>query len=40
MIDCRNIYSPSDMAAAGFVYHSIGRPDIAEEPARVAEAVV
>ncbi|MEA1938699.1 MAG: UDP-glucose/GDP-mannose dehydrogenase family protein, partial [Pseudomonadota bacterium] len=27
MIDLRNIYKPSDMKRAGFVYHSIGRPD-------------
>ena len=26
MIDLRNVYNPSDMATAGFVYHSIGRP--------------
>src|SRR5207248_5634651 len=27
VIDLRNIYQPDEMAAAGFVYHSIGRPD-------------
>lgn len=26
MVDLRNVYNPADMAAAGFVYHSIGRP--------------
>jgi UDPglucose 6-dehydrogenase len=26
VIDLRNIYKPEEMAAAGFVYHSIGRP--------------
>ncbi len=26
VVDLRNIYSPQDMAAAGFVYTSIGRP--------------
>ena len=26
MVDLRNIYRPEDMAAAGFEYHSIGRP--------------
>ncbi|MEM6491577.1 MAG: UDP-glucose/GDP-mannose dehydrogenase family protein, partial [Pseudomonadota bacterium] len=26
MVDLRNVYSPEDMAAAGFVYHCIGRP--------------
>ncbi|KAA1054056.1 UDP-glucose dehydrogenase family protein [Azospirillum argentinense] len=26
MVDLRNIYNPEDMAAAGFVYSSIGRP--------------
>jgi UDPglucose 6-dehydrogenase len=29
VIDLRNIYKPDDMAAAGFVYHSIGRPGAA-----------
>ena len=26
MIDLRNIYEPAEMAAAGFEYHSVGRP--------------
>jgi UDPglucose 6-dehydrogenase len=26
VIDLRNIYKPEDMIAAGFIYHSIGRP--------------
>ena len=26
MVDLRNVYKPSDMAAEGFVYSSIGRP--------------
>jgi UDPglucose 6-dehydrogenase len=26
LVDMRDIYSPDDMAAAGFDYHSIGRP--------------
>ncbi len=30
VIDLRNIYNPQDMAAAGFTYTSIGRPDGAE----------
>jgi len=28
MIDLRNIYKPKEMADAGFVYHSIGRPAV------------
>jgi UDPglucose 6-dehydrogenase len=28
MVDLRNIYSPEEMAAAGFAYTSIGRPEI------------
>ena len=28
MIDLRNIYRPAEVAAAGFVYHSIGRPKL------------
>jgi UDPglucose 6-dehydrogenase len=31
MIDLRNIYKPGEMAAAGFRYHSIGRPNL-EKP--------
>jgi len=26
VVDLRNLYEPSEMAAAGFTYHSIGRP--------------
>ena len=26
MVDLRNIYNPDEMVAAGFDYHSIGRP--------------
>ena len=37
MIDLRNIYNSDDMAAAGFVYHSIGRPEASKEPVRVVE---
>ena len=40
MIDLRNIYSPREMAAAGFVYHSIGRPEQAEAPVLEAETAV
>lgn len=29
MVDMRNIYSPADMAAAGFKYSCIGRPSVA-----------
>lgn len=30
MIDLRNIYTPDEMAQAGFAYHSVGRP--AQQP--------
>jgi UDPglucose 6-dehydrogenase len=33
VVDLRNIYSPSEMSAAGFAYHSIGRPPAAYEGA-------
>ena len=26
VVDLRNIYRPDEMAEAGFIYHSIGRP--------------
>jgi UDPglucose 6-dehydrogenase len=39
LIDFRNIYDPNEVAAAGFVYHSIGRPDIATKDAPVVEKV-
>ncbi len=31
MIDLRNIYDPKEVAAAGFAYHSIGRPQTLKE---------
>ncbi len=40
MIDFRNIYSPDEMASAGFVYHSIGRPDVATKADSVVEKVL
>jgi UDPglucose 6-dehydrogenase len=33
MVDLRNIYKPAEMAAAGFSYHSIGRPTARPAPA-------
>jgi UDPglucose 6-dehydrogenase len=30
VVDLRNVYSPADMAAAGFDYHSVGRPRTAQ----------
>jgi UDPglucose 6-dehydrogenase len=30
VVDLRNVYSPADMAAAGFDYHSVGRPRTAK----------
>ncbi|NKB60068.1 MAG: nucleotide sugar dehydrogenase [Alphaproteobacteria bacterium] len=39
IIDFRNIYNTNEMAAAGFVYHSIGRPEPATEAAPIAEKV-
>jgi UDPglucose 6-dehydrogenase len=26
LVDLRNVYDPAEMRAAGFAYHSIGRP--------------
>mgnify|MGYP003113032435 CR=1 FL=1 len=34
MIDLRNIYTPGDMAEAGFEYHSVGRPSPARSTRR------
>ncbi|MGY3371269.1 UDP-N-acetyl-D-mannosaminuronate dehydrogenase [Bradyrhizobium sp. GM2.4] len=28
IVDLRNIYRPEEMAAAGFVYESVGRPPV------------
>lgn len=36
VIDLRNIYKPDEMAAAGFAYHSIGRPNGETIPANPA----
>jgi UDPglucose 6-dehydrogenase len=33
IVDLRNIYKPTDMAEAGFFYHSIGRDSAAPQPA-------
>lgn len=33
LIDLRNIYTPAEVAARGFEYHSIGRPGAASNPA-------
>lgn len=37
VIDLRNIYRPDEMAKAGFIYESVGRPD-ATRPPRAASA--
>jgi UDPglucose 6-dehydrogenase len=29
VIDCRNIYEPSEMARLGFIYSGVGRPEVA-----------
>jgi UDPglucose 6-dehydrogenase len=34
VVDMRNVYGPDDMAAAGFVYHGIGRPSTAGQERR------
>ena len=36
LVDLRNIFSPAQVAAAGFDYVSIGRPSVAAAPAEVA----
>jgi UDPglucose 6-dehydrogenase len=28
LVDLRNIYKPAEMAASGFIYHSVGRPQL------------
>jgi hypothetical protein len=34
-VDMRNVYGPADMAAAGFIYHGIGRRSAAGRERRV-----
>jgi len=34
IVDMRNVYRPDDMAAAGFIYHGIGRPSVAARERR------
>ena len=37
MVDLRNIYDPKEVAAAGFTYHSIGRPgDVVDQAVKAA----
>jgi hypothetical protein len=40
VIDLRNIYQPQDMEAAGFLYHSIGRPAGEPPASRTAQVRV
>jgi UDPglucose 6-dehydrogenase len=39
VLDGRNLYKPAKAAAAGLVYYSVGRPDVAPVRQRVAPAV-
>jgi UDPglucose 6-dehydrogenase len=36
ILDGRNLYDPSELAAAGFSYHSIGRPAVDSDPRAAA----
>ena len=38
VVDLRNVYRPSEMAAAGFTYHSIGRVPVSPSGAAITEA--
>jgi UDPglucose 6-dehydrogenase len=35
LVDLRNVYRPEDVAAAGFIYHSIGRGSVRPAPVEV-----
>lgn len=39
VVDGRNLYAPGEMSAAGFMYHSVGRPEAFPKPAKLTVKV-